>query len=65
MFSLGLALALRKANFLSRNIGLLVINQPFAVVPANTAAKHTALTNFANIREPDFARTNFCDCKKN
>ena len=48
MFSLGLALALRKANFLSRNIGLLVINQPFAVVPANTAAKHTALTNFAD-----------------
>ena len=33
-------------------------------MPANTAAKHTALTNFANIREPDFPRTNFCDCKK-
>ena len=32
IFSLGIALALRKAYFVKRNIGLL--NQPFALVPA-------------------------------
>ena len=31
IIKLGIALALKKANFVSRNIGL---NQPFAVVPA-------------------------------
>ena len=55
VFSFSVALALRKANFVSRNIGL---NQPFAVLPAlhcrkTSSQKGGALQLFAFNMPPE------------
>ena len=54
-----MALALRNANFVSRNIGLAIINEPFAVVPAFESIqfcfKHKKVTCVFVLHSP-FAR---------